>query len=124
LLNAIAAFAETFVNPLAPILAFAAALVLHRAAAVRLTAAAIGGAMALLVQPGLAPAELGLSVAGAAAAMLLHAEIMVHLAVPFLRWCLRCLRSAWELARLALAVLLRLPARTTTDERPGPDRGP
>ena len=104
-LTAIAAFAEAFVNPVAPLLVLGAALLVANPWLVRAWAAVIGGLMPLASRLGEDGTELALAMLGAAAAALLHAEIALHLIVPVLRWTGRCLVTAWELGWLMLAML-------------------
>jgi hypothetical protein len=125
-LTAIAAFAEAFVNPLAPLLALGAALVVANHWRVR---AILAGAGCLVPLAGhldegfavLAPAMLG-----AAAAFLLHAEIALHLVFPVLRWTWRCLVTAWELVWLTLAIFRSLlhRAHPRRPQPPEKDRTP
>jgi hypothetical protein len=111
LLTAIAAFAEAFVNPLAPILAFALAVLVQRPAYVRLMAGACGALLSAFADLHSGPVDLGLALTGGAAALLLHAEIVLHLILPLLRWVRRCLVAAWELTWLVLSVMSRLIRR-------------
>ena len=90
MLTAIAAFAEAFVNPLAPILALVSALMIRRPAVVRIGAALAGGLTGVPGHLGEVPLHLLWSMLGAAAAWLLHAEIALHLIAPLLRWMARC----------------------------------
>jgi hypothetical protein len=109
LLTAIAAFAEAFVNPLAPAVALALALLLPgRGGLVRLAAGGAGCVLGSAAHLGEGLGVLLLSALGGAAALLLHAEIALHLIAPLLRWLRHCLVTGWELVGLAAAALLRL----------------
>ena len=76
MLTAIAAFAEAFTNPLAPLLVLGLALLVARPWLVRALAVGAGCVLSLAGPPrARAGGELVLSMLGAAAALLLHAEI-------------------------------------------------
>lgn len=125
-LTAIAAFAEAFVNPLAPLLALGAAFLVANRWRVRAILAGAGCLVPLAghLDQGVVP--LALAMLGAATAFLLHAEIALHLIVPVLRWSWRCLVTAWELAWLTLAMFRSLMYRARP-RRPAPpekDRTP
>ena len=111
MLTAIAAFAETFVNPLAPVLTLGMALVLPSRWQVRLVAGAAGCVFATLANLDLGPADLAMAMLGGALALLLHAEIALHLILPGLRWVRHCVVTTWELAWLVFAMFGRLWAR-------------
>jgi hypothetical protein len=107
-LTAIAAFAEAFVNPVAPLLALGIALLVARTWLVRVLAAGVGCVLPVAAHLEHAGVELVLAMLGAASALLLHAEIALHLVLPAIRWAWRCLVTTWELALLMLAMLRRL----------------
>ncbi len=97
MLTATAAFAETFTNPLAPILVLGVALLLVRPALVRLATASLGAAP-ILPQVTAAPAaETVLGMVGGVAAMLLYAELTLHFVLPGFRLARRCVNVAWQL---------------------------
>lgn len=121
MITAIAAFAEAFINPLAPLLALGTASFVHSQWLLRLVAALAGCLLALMAHFGAGFAELSLSMLGAALALLLHAEIALHLILPGLRWLRRCAATAWQLAGLVLAMTSRLWPRPRPDG-PAPPR--
>jgi hypothetical protein len=120
LLTAIAAFAEAFVNPVAPILMLVSALTIRRQAAVRVVAVLVGILTGLPGHLDEAPLHILLSMLGAAAAWLLHAEIALHLIAPLLRWAARCVQAGWEIALLALAVARRYLRKAPSTPGPPP----
>ena len=105
MLTAIAAFAEAFTNPLAPLLALGAAL--------------LAGLDDGFGEPPLA-------MVGAVLALLLHTEIALHLILPGLRWLRHCVVTAWDLAWLVLAMMSRLLPRPRSHgpAPPEKDRAP
>lgn len=107
MLTAVGAFAEAFVNPFAPALMLALALWVRRPGVVRLVALLVGGLTGVLGHLADMLGEIIWSALGSAAAWLLHAEIMLHLVAPILRWCWRCLTAVWEITTLAFAVARR-----------------
>jgi hypothetical protein len=108
LLTATAAFAEAFGNPIAPALVLCLALLLPRPRWVRAAAAALGCAMAVpTLLPAATAAEAALALAGAVAALLLYAEVALHLVLPCFRFGWRCAVTAWELCRLVAGFLFR-----------------
>jgi hypothetical protein len=123
LLTAVAAFAEAFVNPAVALLVLLAALGLPRAWQVRCLAAILGCGLGLLAWLGERASVLPLAMLGGALALLLHAEIALHLLAPALRWLARCVVTAWELLGLLRAMLARLWPRPRPEppEPPGPD---
>ena len=70
--------------------------------------------------------ELPLAMVGAVLALLLHAEIALHLILPGLRWLRHCVVTAWELAWLVLAMMGRLLSRprSRSPAPPEKDRAP
>ena len=126
MLTVTAAFAEAFVNPLAPLLALGAGALLPTRWQARLAAAAAGAALGLPGHLAAGAAEAVLSAVGAALALLLHAEIALHLLLPFLRWVRHCIVTALELAALTRAILVRLVTRRARHRDSGPreDRAP
>lgn len=112
--TALAAFAEAFGNPLAPALVLCLALLLTKPWHLRSGAAALGCLAAL---PELAfatsAAEVVLGLLGAIVAMLLYAEVMLHLVLP-------CLRFAWRCALAVWALLMDLIKLTMPSSRPEP----
>ncbi len=119
MLTAIAAFAEAFVTPIAPLLALAIALLVPTAWLARVLIAAAGALLPLAAHVEHSGAELVLTMLGAAVALLLHAEIVLDLVLPILRWLRRCLVAAWELAWLMLAMMHGL-YRRPRGRRPAP----
>jgi hypothetical protein len=120
LLTAIAAFAEAFGNPVAPALVLGLALLLPRAGWVRAAAAALGCAMAVpILLTATTAAEAALTLAGAVAALLLYAEVMLHLVLPCFRFGWRCAVTAWELCRLVAGFLFRAGAGGPAGRGPG-----
>jgi hypothetical protein len=120
LLTAVAAFAEAFGNPIAPALVLCLALLVPRAGWVRVAAAALGCAMAVPTLPfATTAAEAALTLAGAVAALLLYAEVMLHLVLPCFRFGWRCAVTAWELCRLAAGFLFRAVGESPGSERAG-----
>jgi hypothetical protein len=115
LLTAVAAFAEAFVNPVAPLLALTAALFVPRPWLVRGLAALVGSVLAVLAHLDEPATVMPMAMLGGSLALLLHAEIALHLILPVLRWLRHCVVTAWELLWLARAVLGRLWLRA----RPG-----
>jgi hypothetical protein len=111
LLTAIAAFAEAFANPLAPVLALGAALLVPNRRLLRIVAGAAGVLLAFVAHIEDGPGDRALAMLGAASALLLHTEIALHLILPGLRWLWRCVATAWELAWLVLVMMGRLWAR-------------
>lgn len=105
--TALAAFAEAFGNPLAPALVLCAALLLTNPWHLRAAATALGCLSAL---PELALAtsatEVALGLLGASIALVLYAEVMLHLVLPCLRLAWRCALAAWALAGLATRAVL------------------
>lgn len=126
MLTAIAAFAEAFVNPVAPLLVLAAALLLPHRWLVRGLAGLLGCGLAFLAYLDERATVLPLALLGGALALLLHAEIALHLIVPVLRWLHHCVVTAWELAWLVRAMLGRLwwRARPSSPLPPGKDGTP
>lgn len=122
MLTAIAAFAEAFVNPLAPLLVLAAALFVPRRWLVRAIAAAVGCVLAILANLELGPGELILAMLGAVLALLLHTEIALHLILPMLRWLRHCVTTTWELGWLMLAMMSRLRVRSPPRAPLPPDK--
>ncbi len=122
MLTAIAAFAEAFVNPLAPALMLGAALLVPARWQVRVAAVGLGGLLALPARLGVGYGELSLAMLGAMLALLLHAEIALHLVLPFLRWIRNCAVAAWELAWLVLTMLRRLWHRPALGRSPPPGK--
>jgi hypothetical protein len=123
LLTAVAAFAEAFGNPVAPALVLCLAVLVPRPGWVRAAAAALGCAMAV---PALllatTAAEAALTLAGAAAALLLYAEVMLHLVLPCFRFGWRCVTTAWDLFRLVAGFLFRAgggPEGSEPEDAPG-----
>jgi hypothetical protein len=129
LITVVGAFAEAFGNPVAPALVLCLAILLPRPGPLRAACATLGGAMAV---PGLLAAasasEAGLILVGSVAAVLLYAEVMLHLVLPCCRFAWRCATTSWELLGLVLAFLLR-PGRQpsaepgATGQAAGPDGG-
>jgi hypothetical protein len=125
LLTAVAAFAEAFGNPFAPALVLCLAILLPRPGWVRAAAAVLGCAMAVpAVLLATSTAEAALTVAGAVAALLLHAEVMLHLVLPCFRFGWRCAVTAWEVCRLAAAFLFRAGGEPAGDEPSAPGAAP
>ena len=122
MLTAIAAFAEAFVNPLAPILALVSALMVPRPPVIRVGAALAGALTGLPGHLGEVPPQLLWSMLGAAAAWLLHAEIALHLIAPLLRWTARCVQAGWEITWLALVVARRYLREAPSEPDPPPSR--
>ena len=120
MLTAIAAFAEAFVNPLAPTLALVSALMVRRPAVVRVGAVVAGALTGLPGHLGEVPLHLLWSMLGAAGAWLLHAEIALHLIAPLLRWAARCVQAAWEIVLFALAVARRYLHGAPSEPDPPP----
>jgi hypothetical protein len=121
LLTAVAAFAEAFGNPVAPALVLCLAILVPRPGWVRAAAAALGCALAV---PALllatTAAEAALTLAGAVAALLLYAEVTLHLVLPCLRFGWRCAVAAWELCRLLVGFLFRAGGGSGGGEPAGP----
>lgn len=111
MLTAIAAFAEAFVNPLAPLLVLGAALLVPRRWLLRMAAGAVGCVLALLANLEEGAGELSVAMLGATVALLLHTEIALHLILPGLRWLRHCVATAWELTWLVFAMVGRLWSR-------------
>jgi hypothetical protein len=124
LLTAIAAFAEAFVNPLAPLLVLAAALFLRRRWLVHAIAAVVGCLLGILANLELGPGDLVLAMLGAILALLLHTEIALYLVLPALRWLRHCAATTWELGWLMLAMMSRLWARSPPQIPSPPDKDP
>jgi hypothetical protein len=125
-LTAIAAFAEAFTNPLAPLLVLGIALLVGKPWLVRALAVGAACVLALVAHLDHTGGEFVLAMLGAAAALLLHAEILLHLILPGLRWLWRCLVTASELAWLMLAMLRTLwhRPRPRAPSPPKKDRTP
>ncbi len=115
MLTAVAAFAEAFVNPMSPLLILTAAMLVPQPSLVRCLAAALGCGLGLLAYLDDRAGPLPLAMLGGAAALLLHAEIALHLILPVLRWLRHCVVTTWELAWLAITMVRRLWVR----DRPG-----
>ena len=113
--TALAAFAEAFGNPIAPALVLCLALVLARPWHLRLAAAGLGCVAALpdLHRTATTP-ELALTVLGAVLALVLYAELMLHLVMPGLHFAWRCVLATWELAGLLVGALLGRQRRLPT----------
>ena len=126
MLTAIAAFAETFTNPLAPVLALGAALLVPYGWLARLVAGMAGCLLALLAGLDDGFGEPPLAMVGAVLALLLHTEIALHLILPGLRWLRHCVVTAWDLAWLVLAMMSRLLPRPRSHgpAPPEKDRAP
>lgn len=107
MLTAIAAFAEAFANPISPLLVLGLALLTRRAGLVRMVAALAGAATGIVGHLLDVTSDLVWSVIGATAAWLLHAEIVLHLVAPALRWAARCVLDLCEIAWLTFAVARR-----------------
>jgi hypothetical protein len=106
LLTAIAAFAETFANPLAPVLVLCFALLLTSPALLRLVAAGLGSVLALPHVTGGPADEIALAMVGSTTALLLYAELMLFFVLPALRLGKRCVYAAWDLAAWIASMLL------------------
>jgi hypothetical protein len=124
LITAIGAFAEAFTNPVALAIVMALAFLLRPPWQLRLGASVLGALLALLslLPVSLPPAESALLLLGSIAAMLLYAEVALHLVLPACRLARRLVLTAWELALDARALLLddgRLPPAAS-----GPSTGP
>ena len=126
MLTTVAAFAEAFVNPAMPLLILAAALLMPHAWLVRCLAVTLGFGLGLLAWLGERASVLPLAMLGATLALLLHAEIALHLIVPTLRWLRRCVVTTWELLGLVRTMLGRLWPRPRPDgpAPPGKDETP
>ena len=126
MLTAIAAFAEAFTNPLAPLLALGAALLVPYGWLARLVAGMAGCLLALLAGLDDGFGEPPLAMVGAVLALLLHTEIALHLILPGLRWLRHCVVTAWDLAWLMLAMMSRLlpRPRSHSPAPPEKDRAP
>lgn len=124
--TALAAFADAFGNPMAPAIVLALALLLTRPLQLRIAAVVLGCLSAL---PTLAittsAAELALALLGGIVALLLYAELMLHLVLPGLRFAGRCVLAVGSLSLLAVRTVLGLPlpsGRHPSDAEPPRDR--
>ena len=128
MLTAVAAFAESFANPLAPVLVLGLALLLTSANALRLAAAVVGGLLALPHLPLASTAEVAWLLLGSIAAPLLYVELTLHFVMPGLRFAKRCLVVARELIGITAMMLPQLRRRALRrrpgDEPPTPEDQP
>jgi hypothetical protein len=116
--TALTAFAEAFGNPLAPVLVLCLALLLTNPWHLRSAAAALGCLSALpelTFAPSVTAVALGLF--GAIIALVLYAEVMLHLVLPCLRFAWRCTQALWALTGLVAKALLTAPPASTTSSR-------
>lgn len=120
--TALAAFADAFGNPLAPALVLCLALLLSNTWHLRSAAVALGCLSALPELPFAASAaEVVLGLSGAIVALVLYAELMLHLVLPCGRFAWRCALAAWALAGLATRAFLSDPVKPTApSSRPEP----
>lgn len=104
-ITAIAAFAATFVNPIAGGMIVALAFLLPAAWGLRVAAASIGAGLALIELPAAPPIlEVAATLSGAVLASLLWAELALHFVLPGCR----LVKRMGELLVLTIAALLAL----------------
>jgi hypothetical protein len=121
-ITAIAAFAATFVNPLAGGMIVALALLLPAAWSLRAAAASIGAGLAYVELPAAPPIpEVAAALAGAVLAALLWAELALHFVLPGCRFGCRLARRTGELLMLAAAALLALAGKPGSAAASGHD---
>lgn len=120
MLTAVAAFAEALTHPVALGLAFALALLVRDPGRLRLALALVGAALTL---PGLSthdgggPLTMVSAMLGGIAALLLLAELMLHLVLPVCRLAWHLVLTAWHVLQHLAAVAARA-GRAMVDDRP------
>lgn len=111
LLEAIAAFAEVFTNPAVPVVVLGVGFLLPQAGRLRLAALLLGlvfAVPALLLEP--APVAAAAAILGSCAAVLLHAEVVLHFVLPACRLVWRVTLAALRMAAMVLTSLIPPPA--------------
>lgn len=107
LLEAIAAFAEVFTNPAVPVVVLGVGFLLPQAGRLRLAALVLGPVFAvpaLLLEP--TPLTAAAAILGSCAAVLLHAEVVLHFVLPACRLAWRITLAALRMAAMVLTSLL------------------
>jgi hypothetical protein len=107
LLEAIGAFAEVFTNPVVPVVVLGVGFLLPQASRLRLAALLLGlvfAVPALLQEP--APLAAAAAILGSCAAVLLHAEVVLHFVLPICRLAWRITLAALRMAAMVLTSLI------------------